>query len=50
MDKVKLTVELEPELHRRVKLAAVAQGVSLAEVVRTLLERYAAAREARGRV
>lgn len=36
----KLTVEISAELERRIQAAAAAQGLSVADVVRTVLETY----------
>jgi len=36
---IRLNLDLEPELHRRLKLLAVESGVTIAQLVRTLIAR-----------
>lgn len=36
---IRLNLDLEPELHRRLKLRAVESGVTIAQLVRTLITR-----------
>lgn len=36
---VRLNLDLDPEVHRRLKLRATEQGISIAQLVRTLISR-----------